>query len=550
MKTDLTSRLGAAALVLLTAGCANTPGIERETDTAKIIRDHVAVLSSDAMEGRGVGTQGYEAAAGYVATVLENAGLSPAAPGFRQDVPLIKIDTGSVDGTLMIDVNGEELDLEAGEDFGFYPPSDGGGEMYSAFGEGEVVFIGRGAFAPSLGLDPFRGVDLEGKVVMLMDGAPEIEDGAAEIHIGRYDTKRKMLIERGVAGILYVDVRDRDISRLTRLPGYFNGGYLSLGAGMDRAVPTAVISNDVAERILTAGGYDWEEVFEKAKAGTGRSFALPARAVIRTEASSEAVDAYNVVAVLPGTNPDLADEAIVVTAHLDHLGIRHDDDDEDGEEPGNEEDEKDEEDGDVIYNGALDNATGTAIIMTVAQRLAAQGGTERPVIFAALTAEESGLLGAAHLARNLDQLGYEGIANINVDMPVLTYPLETLIGFGTDYSTLAQPFDEVTREAGIRGVKDPVPEMRLFVRSDHYRFVQEGIPSIFLFNGMTGDDREPFEAFMAEHYHKPSDEIDLPINWEDAAKLSDVTAALVQRIGNAPEAPRWYEGTPFSQPRP
>jgi hypothetical protein len=540
MTTAFSRRTGAAMLTLLTASCASTSQMTDKEETAETVRSHVAVLSSDAMEGRGVGTRGFEAAANYVAEVFAEAGLAPAAPGFRQAVPLHKIDPDSVDGMLSIELAGDAMAIELGEDYGFYPPSDGMGADYSAFAEGELIFIGRGVDAPSLGFEPFKGVDVEGKIVMMISGAPEIEDGAAEIHLGRLDTKRKELIERGAAGLLYIDERDRDVANLSRLSSWFQGGYLTLGAGFDRAIPTAVINHATAEKLVEAAGFDWERELERALDGTGQSFSIPATAVLRTEASSEPVDAFNVVAVLPGTNPDLANEAIVVTAHLDHLGIRDRRGGEEGDEDG-------ETDADVIYNGALDNATGTAIIMTAAQQLAASGGTERPVIFAALTAEESGLLGAAHLAREIDELGYKGVANVNIDMPVLTYPLTTLIGFGTDYSTLAEPFAKVTKAAGIRGVKDPVPEMRLFVRSDHYRFVQEGIPALFLFNGMTGEDRAPFEAFMVEHYHKPSDEIDLPLNWEDAAVLTGITADLIREIGNAPEAPRWIEGTPFSQ---
>jgi Zn-dependent M28 family amino/carboxypeptidase len=251
-------------------------------------------------------------------------------------------------------------------------------------------------------------------------------------------------------------------------------------------------------------------------------------------AEASPVKAYNVVGKIEGTDPVLKNEAVIVTAHLDHVGTRDDDDPET----------------DDIYNGALDNATGTAIIMEAARMLAEEGGHKRTIIVAAVTGEEKGLLGAAHLARNIEELGYEPVANVNIDMPVLTYPLNDIIAFGAQYSTLGPVFDEAAGEVGLRATPDPVPEMSLFVRSDHYRFVQEGIPSLFLFNGMEGEGLEGFQTFMSTHYHKPSDDLSLDINWEDGARFAELTTDLVGRVANMEERPAWNEGVVFAKDEP
>ncbi|MEL6872630.1 MAG: M28 family peptidase [Pseudomonadota bacterium] len=172
------------------------------------------------------------------------------------------------------------------------------------------------------------------------------------------------------------------------------------------------------------------------------------------------------------------------------------------------------------------------------------------MIFASVTAEEAGLLGSAHLARNIADMGFTPVANVNVDMPVLTYPMNDIIGFGEAYSSLGEPLRAAADAVGLVATEDPVPEMSLFVRSDHYRFVQEGIPALFLFNGMTDEGLEGFRAFMRTHYHRPSDEVSLKLNWRDAAKLTRMTTDLVERIANDPERPTWNEGVVFAPAKP
>lgn len=497
------------------------------------IEDHVAVLASDAFEGRDTGEPGFDKAAEYVATFYRSAGLEPAAPDYRQPVPLVRIAPETISGALELSSRGGRLNLEEGETVAYYPPSDGMGRMM-AEGSGDIVFVGDGIVAPSLGLDAYRGVDVRGKIVMMFSGAPEIDDNPSSVHLRRFDVKRMEAAKRGAVGILYLDADDNAVSRYTSFMERGGEGQMTIGAGFDTPMPTALLGLEPARKLMADAGRDLDEVIEAVSEGKAESFGLPASAALSTTAEARPVKAYNVVGVVPGTNPALAGEAVIVTAHLDHVGMRPDDDPET----------------DDIYNGALDNASGTAIIMEAARMLAKRGGAERSVIFAALTGEERGLLGSAHLARNVEALGYTPVANVNIDMPVLVYPLNDIIAFGAEYSTLGAQFNAAAAEEDLVATPDPLPELSLFVRSDHYRFVQEGIPSLFLFNGMAGEGKANFEAFMATHYHKPSDEIDLPINWADAATFARLTEDLVSRIANAPERPRWNDGVVFAKDEP
>ncbi|NNU16776.1 M20/M25/M40 family metallo-hydrolase [Parvularcula sp. ZS-1/3] len=525
--------LRSAAVLAMAAGlsaCASFSPFSASLD--KRVKSHVAYLADDALGGRDTGAQGYELASDYVAGFYARSGIAPAAPEYRHNVPLYNVDLGATDGSLTISSKGNSIETTAGENVVFLPAVGDMG-VEEARAAGQVVFVGDGIVAPELGLDAYRGIDVSGKIVMMINGAPEIEDNPASVHLRRNDTKRNFAAERGAIGILRVDPNGRAIQQFTNFarPGRTQ---VSLGQGYAKPLATALLGKDAAVSMFEDAGQDFDAVVEKVRAGENINFSFPASAVLETGGKAEPIDAWNVVGVIPGTDPALKGEAIVLTAHLDHVGTRDD---------GNPET-------DDIYNGALDNATGTAIIMEAARKIAEAGENRRTVIVAALTAEEKGLLGAAHLARNIGSLGYEAVANVNIDMPVLVYPLNSIIAFGMEYSSLEAPFKAAAAEVDLYASPDPVPQMSLFVRSDHYRFVQEGIPSLFLFSGMEGENLQNFQTFMQTHYHKPSDDMDLPINWKDAAKFTTLTADLVTRIANDPERPTWNEGVVFAKRKP
>ncbi|MEO1657809.1 MAG: M28 family peptidase [Pseudomonadota bacterium] len=531
-------RAYALVVCVLLGSCSQTGGMGRlgAADTADVLRSHVEVLASDAFTGRETGTEGFERAAEYVTTSFVDAGLIPADGSFRQTIPLYSVDRSSVSGTFALTTDGVTRQLEMNEDVSYFPPLTRLDTDDALEASGELVFVGSGLSAPSLGFDDYSGVDVAGKIVVVLSGTPPITDAAARFHLQRLDTKRMEAAERGAAAIIFADPAPRSVSRLTRLRRQGRHGALVVETTPEQAIPAAAISFDTLSGLIDAAGRDTDTVIESARNGSGESFSLGATAELSVTASATRVDAFNVVGVLPGQDPTLADEAVVVTAHLDHLGTRH---------PGflarSDEDELDH-----IFNGALDNGLGVAIVMEAAGRLSKDGGTARALIFAAVTAEEAGLLGSQHLAESIEGLGYQPVANINIDMPIMTYPFTDIIGFGVEYSSIKAPLDAAAARVGVVATPDPVPSMSLFVRSDHYRFVQRGVPSVFLFNGMSGNGREGFDAFMDEHYHQPSDQADLPIRWQDAARFADLSVDLIRRIADAPEPPTWNEGAVFA----
>lgn len=521
----------AGALLLTTslAACATFA----PKSLSERIEGHVTYFADDALKGRDTGTEGFALAADYVSTFYQRAGIEPTADGYRQAVPLQDFDLNTLDGSVEITLDGEALELTKGEDFFPLTPTEGLGELEVA-GEGGLVFIGHGIYAPTLGINDYEGVDVEGKIVLALTGAPAIDDNPSLVHLRRFDVKRKEAFERGAVGFIRIDPNDNMIGAFTRFTGREGASQMAIGDGLDVSRPTAILGVEPTKTLFDASDRDFDEVVADAGEGTHVSFAINATASMVSKVDAAPVDAFNVVGIIPGTDPELAHEAVILTAHLDHIGENDDGDPET----------------DDINNGALDNASGSAIILEVARTIARRGDNRRTVIVAALTAEEKGLLGAAHLARNVDQLGYEPVANVNIDMPVLVYPLNDIIAFGAEYSSMGPVFNEVAAEVDIIATPDPLPQLSLFVRSDHYRFVQEGIPSLFLFNGMKDEGQANFEAFMATHYHRPSDDLNLPINWDDAAKFANITTGLVSRIANDDDAPTWNEGVVFAKEQP
>jgi Zn-dependent M28 family amino/carboxypeptidase len=242
----------------------------------------------------------------------------------------------------------------------------------------------------------------------------------------------------------------------------------------------------------------------------------------------------NVIGVLPGTDPALADELVVVTAHLDHVGICRMEDAEDR-----------------ICNGALDNASGTSIMIETARAMAAAGGARRPVAFVALAAEEKGLLGSAHIAQNPPASWPDMVANINLDMPVIRYRFNDLIGFGAEHSSVGDAAEVAVTARGLTLTPDPLPEQALFTRSDHYNFVREGVPSIFLMTGFSSPDAEDDEGqgflrFLGGDYHAPGDEID-QVLFEEGAKFAELNMAIIEAVANGDDTPSWHEDSFFNQ---
>jgi Zn-dependent M28 family amino/carboxypeptidase len=298
----------------------------------------------------------------------------------------------------------------------------------------------------------------------------------------------------------------------------------------------ARISCDVrlADAIFAGSPHTAAEVFAMLDSGTLRSFDLAGTATLATRATLEKVDSANVVARLPGSDPSLAAEHVVFTAHLDHLGVGA------------------PHDGDAIYNGAQDNAVGVATMLEAAHLLASGPvRSKRSTLFVALTAEEKGLLGAFHFAAQptvpVDSL----VANVNLDMPLLVTEVSDVIPIGIEHSTLEAVAARAVAEAGLTVTPDPFSDEVLFVRSDQYAFVRQGVPAVYLIGGIKprdgSDGNATFADFLSHHYHLPSDDLDRPIHWLGAARLAHVNYRIGLAIGNDRERPTWKPGNFFGE---
>jgi Zn-dependent M28 family amino/carboxypeptidase len=233
----------------------------------------------------------------------------------------------------------------------------------------------------------------------------------------------------------------------------------------------------------------------------------------------------------------LANEYVVYTAHLDHIGELHGKD--------NDADHKD-----MINNGALDNASGIAVMLETARSFARDETLRRSILFVAVTAEEKGLVGSEYFAMNPTVPIESMVSEVNLDMPLLLYDFGDVIAFGAEHSSLGDTVREAAQSFGIELTPDPFPEQNIFVRSDHYRLVQQGVPSVFLVTGVKSlkgdvDTQVIFEGFLQEHYHKPSDDLNLPIHYGAAARFTRINTKIGEMVANNPERPAWREGDFF-----
>ncbi len=521
-------RLLAPLLALGTAAASIANPGHRPDFTPKAFRSHVAFLADDLMEGRKPGTRGYDIAARYVAAQFEGLGLKPAVDGsWYQPVQFVRY---GVAGTPTLAIGGTEF--QHGKDVVFRPSAEAEDLALSA----PLVFAGYGLDMPAHGFEDYSGLDVRGKIVVVLNGMPSGVASDVAAHLG--SDKRMMAAKRGAVGLIQIlrpadlksfewrqlsaaSLNRRDIGWVAR-----DGRPFDVADGL-RFTITA--SQDVAEALFQGAPTSLRQVMEQAGKEGGRpsGFELAGTArVERTAADLERFESANVVAVLPGSDPELAEEYVAITAHLDHLGVG-------------------EGEGDQIRNGALDNATGVATLIEVARQMVQSGERpRRPILLAALTAEEMGLLGAEFLARNPVVDG-RVISLVNLDMPILTYDFDDVIAFGAEHSTMGPIVERAGAKMGVSLTPDPLPQESLFIRSDHYKFVREGIPSVFLMTGFEGVGRERFTDFLRNQYHGPKDDLELPINWEAGAKFARLNYLIAREIADGPQIPRWYEGSFF-----
>ena len=522
------------ALLAVLATLALAPATRAQTAPAALPDDqaqmkaHVLFLASDAMRGREAASPEYAIAAEYVAAQFFAAGLVPAGQdgGYLQKVPLVAYRAADHGDVVLTRKGAGPQPLLFGEDF---TPGAVASAARTTL-DAPVVFVGHGIVAPRYKRDDYAGVDVRGKIVAFFAGAPASFQSEERAHFQSGATKAAIAAAHGAVGTIL----------LTR------GALPPEGGAWDRARTTwakadgtgdmagvpqlATLSATGAAKLFAGAKVPWKAILAKGTDAEARFAAEPlgARLAVALRTAFEPGTSANVAGMIRGSDPTLGKEVVVLSAHLDHLGV------------------KAEGKGDLIYNGAEDNAVGIAALIEEAKRFKASGKPpRRSILFLAVTAEEKGLVGSDYFARHPTVPIKSIVADVNLDMPILSYPFEDMTVFGADRSTLGPIVAKAVGTLGVTMSPDPDPAQGIFVRSDHYRFVQQGVPSVFLWPGQKGPGKAATAEFFAHRYHQPSDDLSQPIDWAQGIRFVNANYAIAREIADGDARPRWNKGDFF-----
>ena len=531
-----------ALLLVTTAGAADTTDLQLQ----ERLRAHIDFLADDLMLGRQPGSDGYNIAANYVASQFRQSGLAPAgtAGSYFQQVPLRQTLLVPGSATMTYQRGNKNTEFSFVEEFYMGPSL----ARTSASVEAELVFVGYGIDAPELEYSDYGNIDTNGKIVVQFAGQPHDFPSEEGAHFASTSQKTLAAASHGAVGIVMIHTpraaQRFQWERVRNLVGTPSMGWINaqgqVHGQFDQIQAGAMLRHTAAALLFEGSGYELETLLENDDEGKPLpGFDLKGRISLSQQSTHGDLSSPNVAAVLPGSDPLLADEYVVYTAHLDHLGELHPDGDTD-------------KDRDMINNGAMDNASGVSVMLETARLFAEGTPPRRSLLFVAVTAEEKGLVGSEYFAMNPTVPIESIVSEVNLDMPVLLYEFGDVIAFGAEHSSLGDTVREAAKLNGIELSPDPFPEQNIFVRSDHYRFVQQGVPSVFLVTGMKSldgsiDTRPIFEGFLQEHYHKPSDDLNLPLNYTAAAKFTRINVSIGELIANDPDRPGWHEGDFFGR---
>ncbi|MBT8079838.1 MAG: M28 family peptidase [Gammaproteobacteria bacterium] len=517
----------------------NTRSGAANSITGAEIRQHMEVLAADDMRGRAAGTADYDRAADYVADRYRKIGLLPLGDGgsYFQSIRFFETRLAPGSASFSVARDDSQVELVFRDDFiraGGYGEQD---EDITA----PLVFVGHGIVAPEYGHDDFADVDVAGKILVSLSGAPP---GFATDQRAFYSSsrgKQAIAMERGAVGIINVrtpvDQKRRPWERY--LAGVGSPGMRWLdeeGAphqGYPQLAGSATVSEAGAEKLFALADADLDALFTKHAAGDTGSFDMDISATLGRRSNQRTVRSSNVVGMLKGSDPELRGQYIVYTAHLDHIGVR----------PGS--------DGDDIHNGAYDNAAGIGTILEIAAAMAVMDtGPRRSIIFAAVTAEEKGLQGSSYFAMNPPVPAEQLVANINIDMPYLGFPVGDVHAFGAEHSTLLSAVQEATILSGLELTPDPLPDEVRFVRSDQFSFVKQGVPALALKPGSMSldpatDGAAALDDFLKNHYHRASDDLSLPYDNAAAERFARTGLLVGLIVADRQARPRWNDGDFF-----
>jgi Zn-dependent M28 family amino/carboxypeptidase len=486
---------------------------------------YVEALANDGMQGRQTGSPEHRKAAEYVASQFQQAGLSPAGvTGYLQPV---KFDVRRIvesQSSLDLVRNGQADRLVLGEDATISLRNNSADAV-----EAPLVFAGYGLSVPEMKFDDFAGLDLKGKIVVTITGGPTSIPGNLRAHYGSASERGKFLEQAGAIGLVTIqNPSSADVpwarSSLARLQESMSLTDQAL-VDMKNIRITATVNAAHADKWLAGSGHTIAELLKLADAGQALP-RFPLNASLRAQVKVERrqVESQNVVAALPGTDPVLKDEYVVLSAHLDHVGVG---------EPSK---------GDAIYNGAMDDASGVASLLEIARSLReARTMLRRSLLFVVVTGEEKGLLGSRYFAAHPTVDAKHMIADLNLDMFLPIYSMRLLTVYGLGESDLGSDVRKVAASLKVEVQDDPAPQRNIFVRSDQYNFIRRGIPAVMIaFGSRKGSPEEATEkAWLTNRYHGPSDDLSQPVDLPAAAAYNHFMMTLATTVANDTARPKW-----------
>jgi peptidase M28-like protein len=524
----LTRTIAATTLLAaLISGCARA----QSADSAWW--GHVRVLSADSMRGRRTGTDDYRRAADYVAAAYRRLGVdSLGRTGFLQEVPFVARTIDEARSRVEIaPAGGAPWSLRPGDDVTFQKSFDMDRDV-----DAEAAFVGYAVVAPEAHYDDLKGQDLRGKIAVFVSAGPSAVPNPLRAHAQFAAERWARLRAAGAIGWIVIPNPASMEAGWSRYAANRGAAGLALAdsAGEEFAGQRfGMRLNPASAPALFRGSpHTWEEIARLAKDGSPLpSFPMPVRIRAHVEERSWRVRSPNVIGVIRGSDPKLRDEYVLLTAHLDHLGVGA------------------PVSGDSVYNGAMDNASGVATLLEVARALERGPRPRRSVLIATLTGEEEGLYGSAYLVLHPPVPMARIVAELNVDMVLPIVPLEHMIVFGLDESTLGDRATEVARRHGVATQRDPEPQRNLFIRSDQYNLIRAGVPSISFVTGYAPGTQaeEILRQWRRDRYHAPSDDLEQPVDHHAAALWNEILLDLIRDTADRADQPHWKSGSYFAR---
>ena len=532
--------IAVAVIVLATGGLwaskARTPKVDAER-----IRAHVKYLASDELEGRGTGQKGGERAAAYVAQEFSSYGLLPAGENgtYFQNVPMVGVKTLPETVFVLAPANGEEKPLKLLDDY----VTANEQQTESAVIDAPIVFVGYGITAPEYRWDDYKGYDLKGRVALLFVNQPRSDDpnffkGKALTYYGRWTYKFEETARRGAIATLIIHREDLASYPWTVVRNSWGGekSFLKLD-GTAKLKAASWIQLEVARKLVSMAGLDLYKLFELAQSRAFRPIELPVRLKAHVVSSVRPFNSRNVIGAVRGADRAREAEALLYTAHYDHFGI-------DETKPA----------GANIYHGAADNASGCGILLELARVWAAtKPPPPRSILFAAVTAEEQGLLGSQYLGRHRAVFGAKLILDLNYDdLPPLGIPEEVEVS-GAERTTFYPTVEETAKEFRLAIRPDSRPEAGHYYRSDHFSLSRVGIPAFSINEGMkyqghdTAWGQAQAKEFVEQRYHQPTDEYKPEMDFRGDAVMAEFGYVLGKKAASANAAPAWLPGDEFEK---